>query len=139
MAVSVESRVPLLDVNLINIACSIPPVLKFSGGKTKHMLLESIKHLLPKEVVNRKDKMGFPTPFNEWLKGDLKDYILDVLNSQKVKEVGFFNLPAIESQLKDTGKFTRDIWGVLNLANWQKVFFGNETFSFQKHSTQVSQ
>ena len=78
MAVSIESRVPLLDRRVAELAASIPPVMKFSGGKLKHILLKSIKDVLPREIVARRDKMGFPTPLNEWMKGPLREYVMDI-------------------------------------------------------------
>ncbi len=69
MAVSLESRVPLLDSRIVDLVTSMPPSLKFQGGRTKHTLKKSIKGLLPDSVLNRKDKMGFPVPLNEWMQG----------------------------------------------------------------------
>ncbi|WP_149714270.1 asparagine synthase (glutamine-hydrolyzing), partial [Campylobacter concisus] len=83
MAVSIESRVPILDYRIIELVSKMPPTMKFAGGKTKAILLKTVKNLLPKEIFERKDKMGFPTPINKWLANDLKEYALDILTSQK--------------------------------------------------------
>ncbi len=122
MAVSIESRVPILDYRIIELASKMPPSMKFSGGKTKAMLINSVKNILPKEIIGRKDKMGFPTPINNWLAGDLKEYALDILTSQKAKQRGYLNTHAIEKQINESGKFSRDLWGALNLEMWHRKF-----------------
>lgn len=122
MAVSIESRVPILDYRIIELASKMPPSMKFSGGKTKAMLIKSVKNILPKEIIERKDKMGFPTPINNWLAGDLKEYALDILTSQKAKQRGYLNTQAIEKQINESGKFSRDLWGALNLEMWHRKY-----------------
>lgn len=121
MAVSLESRVPMLDYRIVELAAKIPPTMKFAGGKTKSILINAVKNLLPKKIVERKDKMGFPTPLNEWLAGDLRDFALDILTSQKARERGLLNTKSIEKQINESGKFTRDVWGALNLEMWFKT------------------
>ena len=122
MAVSIESRVPILDYRIIELASKMPPAMKFSGGKTKAILIKSVKNILPKKIIERKDKMGFPTPINNWLAGDLKEYALDILTSQKAKQRGYLNTQAIEKQINESGKFSRDLWGALNLEMWHRKF-----------------
>lgn len=122
MAVSIESRVPILDYRIIELASKMPPSMKFSGGKTKAMLIKAVKNILPREIINRKDKMGFPTPINNWLAGDLKEYALDILTSQKAKQRGYLNTQAIEKQINESGKFSRDLWGALNLEMWHRKY-----------------
>ncbi len=73
MAVSIESRVPLLDYRIAELAAQMPPQMKFAGGKTKAVLVETVRNILPKEVIDRTDKMGFPTPVNEWFAAERKD------------------------------------------------------------------
>ena len=122
MAVSLESRVPLCDYRLVELAATIPPTMKYSGGKTKYMLIKAIKHLLPTEIVNRKDKMGFPTPLNEWTTGPLKEFVLDLIKSQKSKERGLYKVDEIEKQILESPKFSRDLWGLLNIEQWHRTF-----------------
>ena len=62
MAVSLESRVPLLDKRIVDLVSSIPVQMKFKGGEIKYILKKAVKNILPKEILNRKDKMGFPVP-----------------------------------------------------------------------------
>ncbi|MFH1320659.1 MAG: asparagine synthase (glutamine-hydrolyzing) [Bacteroidota bacterium] len=122
MAVSLESRVPLLDKRIVELAARMPPTMKFAGGKTKYMLLQAVKDILPKEIINRKDKMGFPVPFNEWLAGPLKEYALDILTGKSARERGIFNIDQIEKQIQTSSKFGRGLWGALNIETWYRKF-----------------
>ena len=123
MAVSLESRVPLLDKRIVELVASMPPTMKFAGGKTKYMLVEAVKNLLPKQIVERKDKMGFPVPINEWMKKKkMKDFLSDTFNSKKSRERGIFKVEEILDQINRSGKFSRDIWGALNLELWYQNF-----------------
>ncbi len=121
MAFSIESRVPLLDRRVAELASSIPPKMKFSGGKLKYMLLKSTREVLPKKIINRKDKMGFPTPLNEWMKGPLREYIMDIFLSNESRQRGIYRIENIEKQLNTEGKFTRDLWGLLNIELWHRM------------------
>lgn len=122
MAVSIESRVPLLDRRIVELASKMPPTMKFAAGKTKHMLIKSVQNVLPKEIIERKDKMGFPTPLNEWVAGPMKEYVLDILTSQKARERGLYKVDNIEKQLSENPKFSRDLWGIMNLEIWHRKF-----------------
>ncbi|NIT57144.1 MAG: asparagine synthase (glutamine-hydrolyzing), partial [Aliifodinibius sp.] len=70
MSVSLESRVPLLDYRIVELVTKMSPLLRFKGGDTKRIFREAVRHLLPEEIFNRKDKMGFPVPLTEWFKGE---------------------------------------------------------------------
>jgi len=118
MAMSIESRVPFLDKRIVELACNMSPVMKFANGKGKHMLRKAVQNILPKEIMNRKDKMGFPTPFNEWIKGPLKEYTLDIFNSVKSRQRNIFNFSGIENELANESQFGRNLWGALNLEIW---------------------
>lgn len=122
MAVSIESRVPLLDRRIVELTASMPPTMKFAGGKTKYMLNKALRNVLPHEIIQRKDKMGFPVPINEWFAGPLKEYILDIFNSKATKERGLYNHSEIIKQIDKEGKFNRDLWGALNLEVWFRTF-----------------
>ena len=120
MSSSLESRVPLLDRRIAEHLASIPPTMKFSNGKLKYLLIKAAKDILPSEIKNRKDKMGFPTPLNEWMRGSLREFILDIMLSQQARQRKIYNLAKIEKKIDQDQQFTRDIWGMLNLELWQR-------------------
>ena len=89
MSVSIESRVPLLDRRIVDLVATIPPPMKFQGGKTKH-ILKVIKNFIPHNILNRQDKMGFPVPLKQWMQGgEVYDFVCDTLLSKKVFSVVF--------------------------------------------------
>lgn len=122
MAVGLESRLPLLDYRIAELLATIPPVIKFKGGKSKALFKESIKNIIPSEVLNRKDKMGFPVPLVEWYQDSLKDYVEDILLSDRTKSRGLFNTEKIEGLVRREGKFSRVTWGLLCLELWFRTF-----------------
>ena len=67
MAHGLESRVPLLDHELVELAATIPADIKFKDGKMKHVFKRATRSLVPDVIAERKDKMGFPVPLHEWI------------------------------------------------------------------------
>jgi asparagine synthase (glutamine-hydrolysing) len=122
MAFSIESRVPLLDKNIVELAAKIPSPMKFAGGKTKYMLIQALENIVPKSIIQRKDKMGFPVPLTQWFSGPLKDYCMDLLTDQTARNRGLLKTETIEKQINNEGKFSREIWGALNLEVWHRKF-----------------
>lgn len=122
MAHGVESRVPFLDHPLVEFAATMPSNIKFKDGSLKRILIESMRHWLPQEVSERKNKMGFPVPLNEWLKKDLKPFIHDLFSSKSFKERGFFDQKAVLENLNTESKFGRKVWGIACLELWLKIF-----------------
>lgn len=68
MAFSIESRVPFLDINLIEFILSIPPQMNMNKGWTKYLFRKAMSGKLPKKICWRKDKKGFETPQEKWMK-----------------------------------------------------------------------
>lgn len=73
MAYSIEARVPFLDHRLVEFALGVPAALKVRGPQTKVLMRQALRGVLPPEIVDRKDKLGYPTPFSQWLRGPLQD------------------------------------------------------------------
>ncbi len=116
---SLESRVPFLDYRLIDYVNTLPPAYKFKSGKLKSILIDSFAGLLPKSILERKDKQGFPVPLDIW-KNDpiMKDFLASILLSQKAKERGIYNIENIEKEIFNHKGFSRGLWGMLNLELW---------------------
>ena len=78
---------------------------------------------MPKEINDRKDKMGFPVPLSEWMQGDLKEYIQDIFHSNNAKHREYLNPDFnISKLMENEGKFTRKVWGLMSLELWQQEF-----------------
>lgn len=122
MAHGLEARVPMLDHPLVEFAATIPADVKFTNGELKRSLMQIARGTLPDSVVNRKDKMGFPTPFNEWARGSAKDYVFDLLSSSKAQSRQYINNKRVVEMVQRESKFSRNLWAVFSLELWQQTF-----------------
>jgi len=122
MAHGLESRVPFLDHAIVEFAAKMPPNVKFKDGNLKHILRKAVRPFIPESVYARKDKMGFPTPLSEWMRGPAKTFIMDTFSSRKAKDRGYVDNQAILAQLENEPRFSRKIWGFLNLELWHQEF-----------------
>lgn len=122
MAHGLESRVPFLDHPLVEFAATIPADKKFKNGTLKRMLLSTFNSVLPQSINERKDKMGFPVPLNDWMKGELKDFVGDIFTTGARRSREYFNTDAILAGISGEGKFSRKTWGLLSLELWHQQF-----------------
>ena len=123
MSVSLEARVPLLDTRIVDLVTTMPPPLKFQGGRTKHVLKKATHTLLPERILERKDKMGFPVPLNEWMQGGpVRDFVGDILMSRQSVERGIFSAKSLERLIDRQGVGGRPLWGALSLELWHREF-----------------
>lgn len=125
MAHGVEARVPFLDHSLVEFAATIPADIKFKNGELKRLLKSVFSSHLPPEIRNRKDKMGFPVPLNLWLKngGKARDYIGDILGSQRARERGYLLKGlSVDKVLDGQSIYGRNLWALLSLEIWHQQF-----------------
>jgi asparagine synthase (glutamine-hydrolysing) len=127
MAASIESRPPFLDHRLVELAFRLPSRYKVSGSTTKWVEKEVARTALPNEIVDR-EKVGFFVPVNEWLKGDLRDFTRDSLQSPQSFARSIIPATEIDRILSShfSGKTNqqRRIWALLSLEVWHQTFFG---------------
>lgn len=128
MAHGLESRVPFLDHPLVEFAATIPANIKFPGGKMKYLLKKTFEPQIPKKILNRRDKMGFPVPLKEWFSGPLRDFIYDIFSSEIAKTRGFYNPDQVLESLNKTPQFSRKIWGLLSLELWYRSFHDQSAY-----------
>jgi asparagine synthase (glutamine-hydrolysing) len=126
MAVSIESRVPLLDRRIVDLISRMPAGMKFKGGEMKYLLKRTIKDVMPKKILNRKEKMGFPVPLHLWAKNKAKDFILDILLSKNARERNVVNSKFVEDLIASERPFGRGLWGILCLELWFQQFIDNK-------------
>ena len=122
MAVSIESRVPLLDYRLVDLMTSMTPAMKFKGGELKYIMKKATRDLVPPKVRARKDKMGFPVPLHLWAKGPARDFFHDILLSPTARTRGLFNPKTVEQLMKKEAAFGRQLWGLVNMELWMREF-----------------
>ena len=122
MAHGLESRVPLLDHRLIELAATIPADKKFKDGDMKHVFKQATRSLVPEQVATRQDKMGFPVPLTEWLSDGAGEYVRDILSSRAATERELVDNGKVLAGLESESRYGRKIWGLLSLELWQQTF-----------------
>ena len=123
MATSLETRVPLLDHRLVEFACKIPLSIKTYKGQAKWPLKKLLYKFVPKSLVDR-PKMGFTPPIGAWLRGPLREWCEEMLDSQSLNEDGYFATPLIRKKWAEhlAGKhnWQYPLWCVLMFQAWLK-------------------
>jgi asparagine synthase (glutamine-hydrolysing) len=127
MAHGLESRVPLLDHRVVELAATIPADIKFKDGNLKHVFKRSVRSLVPDVIADRQDKMGFPVPLSEWFRGDARDFVLDILSSTNARNRALFDNRKVVAGLEGETRFGRKTWGLLCLELWQQTFHDQES------------
>lgn len=122
MAHGLESRVPLLDHPLVELSATIPSNIKFENGAMKHIFKRVIEPYLPQQLLDRKDKMGFPIPLIQWMQNDIRDFVYDTMSTEAAKSRSFVDNSRVLNGLENEPKFGRKLWGLLSLELWQQEF-----------------
>ena len=121
MSVSLETRVPFLDPNVIQFAASIPMEFKIRNGVTKWLLREVLYKHVPKDLIER-PKMGFAVPLAEWLRGPLRDWAESLLDEKRLHQEGFFNVEFVRDKWSEhiSGRrnWSHQLWNVLMFQAW---------------------
>ncbi len=129
MANSLELRVPFLDHKILEFAASLPGKYKVHGFTTKYILKRVLSNRVPQEILNRK-KVGFPVPYNAWLRTDLKDWIRDLLLDRETLQRGYFNRNCIERLISQNtalgGSYSKELFSLAVLELWHREFLGKQ-------------
>lgn len=125
MAFSVECRFPFLDYRLVEYAMNLSYDYKTKNGLTKYILREAMKDLLPEEVYNRKDKIGFAIPNNSFDSDKVREYFQGLLDSIEDKNIPFINKQAFNTEYFSKSKENKldwKFWKVLSVLLWHNKF-----------------
>ena len=93
----------------------------------KHIFKTTMSKYLPESIKRRTDKMGFPIPFNKWVKDEAKDFIYDIFNSEKALNRDLVDNKKVIEKISKESDFGRNIWGMLCLELWQREFHDRKT------------
>jgi len=124
MANSIELRVPLLDHKILEFAASLPPDYKVRRFTTKYIMKEALKDRLPREILVRR-KAGFPVPYENWLRTEMRDWLKDILLDRETIARGYFKRSCIERLLSANvceGRFSKELLSLATLELWHRAF-----------------
>ena len=119
MAIPIEVRYPFLDHRLIEFAMRLPVSWLIRDGWTKWILRKSVEGLLPREVVWRKKKMGFPFPIKQWLTENVPDLRLIFANMDNPFLSGGFWRDRLEDAINFDPWF---VWRCLSFELWHRYY-----------------
>lgn len=124
MAVSLESRAPLLDHRIVELGWRIRLDHKVRGGAGKIVLRELLTRHVPRGLIER-PKMGFGVPLAAWLRGPLRQWAGDLLAPSRLRSDGWFDAPTVtrrwEEHVAGRRNWQDNIWDVLMFQAWQKA------------------
>ncbi len=125
MANSLEARSPFLDHKVIEFAASLPETVKVRGVEMKYLLKKVASRVVPREVLYRR-KMGFSVPITHWFRGHLKNFLREILLSEKSLKRGLVKPEAVKNLVEQhtTAKqdFTQPLYTLLMLELWFQHF-----------------
>lgn len=122
MAASLETRVPLLDHRVVELAWRMPQSLRFQRGQGKWALRRLLYERVPRELIER-PKSGFSIPVGDWLRGPLREWAETMLDDRRVRAGGYLD-PHVVSRLwslhkggaRDMGNI---LWAILMFESWR--------------------
>jgi len=125
MAVGVEVRVPFLDKQVVALAARIPDQLRQHGSKSKWILKRTMEGRLPSSVIRRR-KAGFGVPLRAWLRGPLKEMMLDLLSSGALGRRRLFDSAAVTRIISATeaghGDYAYSIFSLMCIELWCQAY-----------------
>jgi asparagine synthase (glutamine-hydrolysing) len=122
---ALEVRVPFLDHKFMEFCATIPPEMKMKWFRKKYLLKKAVQKLLPGPVIHHR-KQGFASPMAQWLKTDLKPFVLETLSEKNLKKHDFINFKTVQTILREhfSGKEIHDtlIWSMVIFQTWFDLY-----------------
>jgi asparagine synthase (glutamine-hydrolysing) len=126
MAHGIEARVPFLDHRLVEFSIALGDRHKLVGGDTKRVLRRAMDGILPAEVRDRRDKLGFATPEGAWLRGPLRELVRAGVEETLARYPALFDrrcaVAYVADMLDGRIAFDMSLWRMVSLGIWGRVF-----------------
>ncbi len=123
MAVSLESRAPLLDHELVEFAASLPASLKIRGGETKRIFKRALRGFVSDEILDRA-KQGFGMPLERWINAELRARIRETITGARARERGYVEPRYVATLLDEHERgrrnHTKALWSLFMLELWHR-------------------
>jgi asparagine synthase (glutamine-hydrolysing) len=121
MGASLESRVPMLDRQIVEFAWCLPMDMKLRNGTAKWILREVLYRHVPQTLIDR-PKMGFGVPIADWLRVELRDWVEELLDADKLTKQGYLNADLVRNMWLEHKAYKRNwqyqLWAVLVFQAW---------------------
>jgi asparagine synthase (glutamine-hydrolysing) len=121
MSVGLETRVPLLDHRVVEMAFRLPVAMKIRNGTSKWALRQVLYKHVPRTLIER-PKSGFAVPVGDWLRGPLRDWGEGLLNEHQIANEGYLDSGAVKRKWLEHQSGARDwsaaLWSVLMFEAW---------------------
>ncbi|MDO8601341.1 MAG: asparagine synthase-related protein, partial [bacterium] len=128
MAFSIESRTPFLDYRLVEFIYRLNDDKKIKSGQTKYLMRNALRGILPEEIRNRQDKIGFETPEEIWFRKELSGEIRKTFTSKSFVKRKYFNaenvIESFDRYIKGDPVSYQLFWRIYNLELWLRQYFG---------------
>jgi asparagine synthase (glutamine-hydrolysing) len=123
MAHGLETRSPFVDYKLVEFAATIPGDLKLKGNRLKYLLRRLAERYMPRQVVHR-PKVGFGFPLAHWMRGELRDFVHNMLGHSRFVEQGIFERSYLDRLVAEhmSGRVDHNyrLWLLINLEVWYR-------------------
>lgn len=132
MKYSLESRCPILDPDVMEFSYRLPHEFKFQNGDKKHILKDIAYDYIPKELLDR-PKVGFGVPLDQWMRGPLKEQLMEMSSISFLKEQNIFDSAYVNQfitrylKVGDRGpatgeNFSKTAWSFFVFQQWYRTY-----------------
>ncbi|MDE7446870.1 MAG: asparagine synthase (glutamine-hydrolyzing) [Lachnospiraceae bacterium] len=133
MKYSLEARCPILDKDVMEYSFRMSHKLKYDKGNKKRILKDIAYDYIPKELLDR-PKVGFGVPLDKWLRGPLKEQLMDMCNRDYLRRQGIFDADFVADMIEDymrtgdggpaTGaNYSKLSWSFFTFQQWYRAYF----------------